>query len=129
MLKNEYYSDWTIINKFKDRVLTVDISQGKRSSCNNIIYEILLSNSAYRCFKILYSTNKGAPLKVPHNNFLFKPNATMNYHDSQWRNNKRNNLDSNSSFLQPHFRFIYIFKIIQIMIVKICIMLQYWYTS
>ena len=46
--------------------------------------------------------------------FLFKPNATMNYHDSQWHNNKRNNLDS-YSFLKPlleAFEYIIILKII-----------------
>ena len=42
----------------------------------------------------------------------------MNYHDSQWRNNECNNLDSNFSFLKPlleAFKFIHILKIIQLM--------------
>ena len=41
----------------------------------------------------------------------------MNYHDSQWRNNERNYLDSYFSFLKPllkAFKFIYILKIIQL---------------
>ena len=33
--------------------------------------------------------------------FLFKPNATMNYHDSQWCNNECNNLYSYFSFIKP----------------------------
>ena len=44
----------------------------------------------------------------------------MNYHDSQWRNNERNYLDSYYSFLKPlleDFKFIYILKIIQHMMV------------
>ena len=42
----------------------------------------------------------------------------MNYHDSQWRNNERNHLDSHFSFLKPlleDFKFIYILKIIYLM--------------
>ena len=45
----------------------------------------------------------------------FKPNATMNYHDSQWHNNELNHLDSCFSFLKPlleAFKFINILKII-----------------
>ena len=34
------------LHEFKAMVLTIDISQTKRSSCKNIIYEILLLNSA-----------------------------------------------------------------------------------
>ena len=42
----------------------------------------------------------------------------MNYHDSRWRNNEHNQLDSNFPFLKPlleDFKFIYILKIIQLM--------------
>ena len=41
----------------------------------------------------------------------------MNYHDSRWRNNERNHLDSHFSFLKPlleDFTFIYILKIINL---------------
>ena len=47
--------------------------------------------------------------------FLFKPNATMNYNDSRWRNNERNHLDSCFSLLKQlleAFKFINILKII-----------------
>ena len=42
----------------------------------------------------------------------------MNNHDSRWRNNEQNHLDSHFSFLKPlldDFEFIYILKIIQLM--------------
>ena len=42
----------------------------------------------------------------------------MNYHDSRWRHNERNHLDSHFSFLKPlleDFKFISILKIIQLM--------------
>ena len=44
---------------------------------------------------------------------MFKVNATMNYHDSRWRNNECNQLDSLFSFSRPileAFKFIYILK-------------------
>ena len=56
----------------------------------------------------------------------------MNYHDSRWRNNERNNLDSYFFFLKhllETFKFINILKIIQLMRVQIHIWLQYMYTS
>ena len=40
----------------------------------------------------------------------------MNFHDSRWRNNEGNHLDSHFSFLKPlleYFKLIYILKIIQ----------------
>ena len=46
----------------------------------------------------------------------------MNYHGSRWRNNELDNLDPHLSFLKPileAFKFIYIFKIIHLMKVKI----------
>ena len=52
--------------------------------------------------------------------FLFKPNATINYHDSQRCNNEREKLDSYFSFLKPlleAFKFTYILKMIQLMTV------------
>ena len=58
------------------------------------------------------------PKSLSQLTFLFKPNATMNYHDSRWHNNERNQLDSCFSFLKPHlevFKFIYILKIILLM--------------
>ena len=57
------------------------------------------------------------PLKSLTTDFLFKPNATMNYHDSL-RNNEHNIFDSYFTFLKPlldTFKFIYILKIIQLM--------------
>ena len=42
----------------------------------------------------------------------------MNYYDRRWRNNERNHLDSHFSFLKlllEDFKFVYIFKIIQLM--------------
>ena len=42
----------------------------------------------------------------------------MNHHDSRWRNNERNYLDWDFSFLKPlleDLKFIYILKIIQLM--------------
>ena len=42
----------------------------------------------------------------------------MNYHDSRWRNNERNHLDSHFSLIKPllwDFELIYILKIIQLM--------------
>ena len=58
------------------------------------------------------------PLKVPHNWLLFKPNATMNYCDSQGRNNEYNYLNSYFSFFVPLlkvFEFIYFLKITHLM--------------
>ena len=55
----------------------------------------------------------------------------MNKHDSQWRYNENNNLDSHFSSLKPlldAFKFICILKIILLMKVKIHIWLQYKYT-
>ena len=46
----------------------------------------------------------------------------MNYHDSWWHNNERNNLESYFSFIKHHleaFKFIYILKIIQLIKVQI----------
>ena len=43
----------------------------------------------------------------------------MNYHDSQWRNNEHNYLDSHFSLLKQlleDFKFIYLLKIIQPMV-------------
>ena len=57
--------------------------------------------------------NPPPPKKSPSQ--MFKPNATMNYHDSWWRNNERNQLDSWFSFSKPileAFKFINILKII-----------------
>ena len=65
------------------------------------------------------NTLNAPPPKSPSQlTFLFKPNAAMNYHDSRWRNNKRDHLDSCFSFLKSileDFKFIYILKIIQLM--------------
>ena len=64
--------------------------------------------------------------------FLFKPNATMNYHDSRWRNNERNHLDSYFSVLKPlleAFKFMYILWIIQLKEVQIYTWFQYMHTS
>ena len=93
----------TLLNQFKARVLTVDISQAKRLSCKNNIY---VTFTVKLCIildiKIFQNNLFPPPLKVPHNwLFLFKQNATVNYHDSQWCNNEHNNLDSNFSFLKP----------------------------
>ena len=57
---------------------------------------------------------------IVKNLHLFKSNATMNHHDSQLRNNEPNNLDSNISLLKSvleAFKFIYVLKIFQLMIV------------
>ena len=46
---------------------------------------------------------------------MFKPNATLDYYDSRWRNNERNQLESWFSFSKPileAFKIINILKII-----------------
>ena len=60
------------------------------------------------------------PHKSLKTDFLFKPNTTMNYHDSRWRSNERYHFDSRFSILKPFleaFKSIYIFKIIELIIV------------
>ena len=69
----------------------------------------------------MFQNDLNPPLKVLHNWLLCsKQNAAKNYHDSRWRKNERNHLDSHFSFLKPlledfTFIYMYILKIIQLM--------------